>query len=113
MYEMNRNTRISVQTPVGVNDYFQNSEVEVSYGDVDLQTLLYQNDVARLSQDLSSTQLGNDKMESMAEYKLLDFNLKKSCFILFGNKSQRQVMEEGIPITTPWCQHGQCILGIS
>ena len=81
LYKMNQNTRICVQTPVGmteeqdtgegvgqgtlegalvsgvnidkgVNEYFKDSEYEVSYGPVPLQPILYQDDVARMSLDL-------------------------------------------------------------
>ena len=92
LYAMNKNTRISVQTPEekdtgegvgqgtlkgalvssvnldkGVNDYFHNSEYEVSYGSVPFQPILFQDDVARMSLDLESAQMGNDKMEAMEE----------------------------------------------
>jgi hypothetical protein len=110
LYEMNKNTKISVQTPVGltdecdtgegvgqgtlegaivsavnldsgVNDFFHDSEYEVNYGGVDLQPLLFQDDVARLSADLAAVQMGNNKMETLAETKLLNYNLEKSCLL--------------------------------
>ena len=123
LYAMNRNTRISVQTPVGVteehdtgegvgqgtlegaivsavnldtgvNEFFSDSEHEVCYGQLPLQPMLFQDDVARLSLDIESAQVGNDKMEAMAETKLLNYNLEKSCFILIGNKKTRTEMQE-------------------
>ena len=123
LYEMNKNTRISVHTPVGVtgeedtgeglgqgtlegaivsavnldngvNDFFGDSEYEVSYGDLHLQPVLYQDDVARLSLDIESTQMGNNRMETMAETKLLNFNMEKSCFIVFGSKKSRNTIKE-------------------
>ena len=33
-------------------------------------------------------------METMAETKLLNFNLEKSCFIVFGSKKSRKEMKE-------------------
>ena len=121
---MNKNTRISVQTPVGiteerdtregvgqgtlegsivsavnldkgVDDFFRDSEYEVSYGELSLQPLLYQDDVARLANDLESAQMGNNRMETMAETKLLDFNLEKSFFIL---KKSRQELEKQLAV---------------
>ena len=121
LYTMNKNTRISVQTPVGttderdtgegvgqgtlegalvsavnldsgVNEHFHDSEYEISYGQTTLQPILFQDDVARLSLDLESVQMGNNKMEAMAESKLLNYNLDKSCFIVMGNKKTRQVI---------------------
>ena len=120
---MNRNTRISVQTPVGitkehdtgegvgqgtlegalvdavnldkgVNDFFSNSEYEVSYGSVPLQPILFQDDVARIYLDLEAAQMGNDKMEALAETKLLNYNLDKSCFIVIGKVKARIEMQQ-------------------
>ena len=128
LYEMNKNTKICVKTPVGVtderdtgegvgqgtlegalvsavsldngvNDFFKESEYEVSYGDIELQPLLYQDDVARMALDIESAQIGNDKMEALAETKLLDYNLEKSCFIVIGSKKTRQVMEDNLDAT--------------
>lgn len=107
IYELNKNVRIQVQTAVGlteekdtgpsvaqgsvegalisavtpdngVKDFFADSDEEVSYGDLLLRPLIFQDDVARLSEDRQSAQSGNDKMETMIETKLLDFNLDKS-----------------------------------
>ena len=122
-FEMNKNTRICVQTPVGlteerdtgqgvgqgtlegalvsavnldngVRDFFQDSEYEVSYGEVEIKPLLYQDDVARMSLDIDSAQMGNDRMENMAETKLLNFNVEKSCYIVIGNKKTRKEMKD-------------------
>ena len=70
----------------GVNDFFRDSEYEVSYGELSLQPLLYQDDMARRANDLESARMGNNRMETMAETKLLDFNLKKSYFIIYGGQ---------------------------
>ena len=51
--------------------------------------MLYQDDVARISGSIKDAQAGNDKMESLAESKLLDYNLEKSCFILMGERKAR------------------------
>jgi hypothetical protein len=121
LFEMNSNTKISIQTPVGitdesdtgegvgqgtlegalvsavnldsgVNDFFCDSEYEVNYGEVVIQPLLYQDDVARLSMDLESVQMGNNKMEALADTKLLDYNLDKSCFVVIGKEKPRKVI---------------------
>ena len=66
----------------------------VNYGEVVLQPLLYQDDVARLSTDLESVQKGNNRMEALAETKLLDYNLDKSCFVVIGKKKLQQELQE-------------------
>ena len=120
---MNRQTKIRVKTPVGptdevdtgegvgqgtlegaivsainldngVHDYFSDSEDELNYGDVRIQPLLYQDDVLRLATNIVSAQKGNDKMETLAETKLLDYNMDKSCFILFGSNKDRKKIED-------------------
>ena len=63
---------------------FSGSQYEVSYAELVIQPLLYQNDVARLSTDLGSVQMGNTKMEAVAETQLLDYNLDKSCNVVIG-----------------------------
>ena len=122
---MNKKIRISVQTPVGitheentgegvgqgtlegaivsavnldtgVSEFFHNSEHEVGYGNVVINPLLYQDDVARLSLDLKSVQIGNDKMEAVAERKLLNYNLEKSCFTVIGSKKTRAKMQQEV-----------------
>ena len=125
IFKMNMSTKISVQTPVGlsgerdigesvgqgtvdgavisavnldngVTDFFRDSEDEVNYGGISLRPLLFQDDVARLSDNIRSAQIGNDRMESVAETKLLDFNTEKSCFLVFGSKKRRLELESGM-----------------
>ena len=72
----------------GVRDFFIDSEYEVSYGDLMLSPALFQDDVSRLCDDPVSVQMGNNKMEAMAETKLLDFNMDKSCLIVIGKKKK-------------------------
>ena len=127
LYYMNKNTKFCVQTPLGlteeanrgeglgqgtmegalvssvsldsgVKNQFENSEVEASYMTVRLQPLLFQDDVARIATNVTSAQAGNTRMEAVAESKLLDYNVEKSCFVVLGNKKaskkiQTQLME--------------------
>ena len=118
LFEMNKQTKIKVRTGVGtseehetgegvgqgsldgailsagsidytVNRFFSNSIYEMSYGGINLQPLLYQDDVFRLCQDPFSAQLGNELMDNVMETKLLDFNLDKSCYMVIGSKEAR------------------------
>jgi hypothetical protein len=119
LHEMIKDTRIKVRTPVGdtegrdvgedlgqgtiegdicsavnidngVVDFLKSSEYEVSYGDVRLHSALFQDDVSRLCDDPVSLQMGNDRMEAMAEIKLLDFDMDNSCFIVIVNRMVKQ-----------------------
>ena len=61
-----------------INEFFKNSNEEISYGEERMQPLLFQDDISRISTSLKSVQSGNDKMEAVMESKLLDFNHDKS-----------------------------------
>ena len=124
LYLLNENVRIRVNTPVGptqqldtgetlgqgsvegavasavnldngVRDFFENSENEVYYHGLKLGPLLFQDDIARLSTDLSSAQSGNERMRNVAESKLIDFNIAKSGFLILAKgKRRRELMKE-------------------
>ena len=75
--------------------FFDSSEHEVHYQDLPLAPLLFQDDIARLSLSVQSAQFGNDIMRSVAESKLLDFNIEKSGFVIFASKRRRpEVLNE-------------------
>ena len=122
---MNRNTRIKVRTAVGtsssadtgegvgqgtldgaivsacsidntVNTFFSKSSHEVSYGGVNLQPLLFQDDIFRMCEDIFSAQAGNELIDCVMETKLLDFNLDKSCFIIIGGKKAQEDIRESL-----------------
>ena len=130
LYMMNKDTKISVRTALGlsddrdtgegwgqgtiegaicsavnldngVKDFFADSEYEVSYGDVALSPTLFQDVVSRLCEDPVSLQMGNDRMEAMAETKLLDFNMDKSCIIVIGKKKIKKDMEAKLDLNPP------------
>ena len=95
IYHMNKNTKICVQTPVGmseeaevgetvgqgslegaiissasldngIHDFFVDSEEEAYYGPLRLQPVLYQDDIVRLASSLNSIQHGNERMVAAA-----------------------------------------------
>ena len=130
LYELNKDTRISVRTPVGdteqretgegwgqgtiegaicsavnldngVKDFFSTSEYEISYGDLALSPLLFQDDISRIAVSPFTAQMGNDKLEALAETKLLDFNMDKSCIIVIGNSKLRKKLEDDFESNPP------------
>ena len=130
IHEMNKDTRITVRTPVGdseareigeglgqgtiegalcsavnldkgVTDFFSDSEYEVSYGDIVLRPALFQDDVSRFCEDPISAQMGNDRMEALAETKLLDYNMDKTCYIVTGKEKERKKVEEDFNSNPP------------
>ena len=130
IFEMNRDVRIRFRTPVGesnvkevgktvaqgslegalvstnsvgngVNDFFKDSDKEVEYGTMKVLPLQYVDDIGRLTDSPESAQYGNDKLENLAEIKLLDYNLKKCSILIFGKRKAREELrmkfEEVIP----------------
>ena len=129
LYALNKNTKFSILTPVGVTEevergpgvgqgtgegalisslnldsgvreYFSSSDCEVSYGPVQLAPILFKDDVARLALNIRSAQQGNIRMETMAETKLLDYNLEKSTFMILGNKKSKEKIENELSGTS-------------
>ena len=116
---MNKDLRIKVRTPVGdskeeevgktvtqgslesaivstnsiskgVEDFFNDSEHKVWYGNIHLQPFQFLDDLGRFSYDPVQAQYGNVKIENLLETKLLDCNLSKTSIILLGNKKERE-----------------------
>ena len=117
IFEMNKKTVLKVKTGVGlftatelneniaqgsiggalistgnldytVNCQFKSSRYELSYSDIRLQPLIFQDDLSRLSSSVKDAQAGNILVEAVTEAKLLDLNLDKSCFIVIGRKNK-------------------------
>ena len=87
---------------MGVTDIFMDNTDELCYAGLYMKPIMYQDDVARLATSLSSVQSGNTRMESMAESKLLDFNLQKLGFISIGSHSARKAIDDELlerPVT--------------
>merc|ERR1712030_299472 len=70
----------------GVHDFFEGSSSEISYGNVRIEPLCFQDDVARVCNSVEAAQAGCDKMAAVTNLKQLEINVDKSSFILLGNK---------------------------
>ena len=107
IFELNRKTALKVKTGVGmsksaelgenitqgsiggalfstasldytVNNHFETSQHEISYSNIRLQPLIFQDDIARLTSSVVDAQAGNRMIEAVMESKLLDLNTDKS-----------------------------------
>ena len=123
LYELNKDTRITVRTPVGdsekretgenigqgsisgslvsssslssgVADFFSDSEQEVFYGLLKLLPQSFQDDLLRVCRDRLSAQQGNDRFQNLAETKLLSYNMDKTCIIFMGAKKAREDLQK-------------------
>ena len=85
----------SINLDGGINEHFEDDEDEIDYSGLKIKPCLFQDDVARIANNLKSVQKGNEKMESLAESKLLDYNFEKSTMILLGSrKFQNKIKSE-------------------
>ena len=125
IYMMNKDTQIRVRTAVGETDekdtgenigqgtlegavisaanidytmtrFFSESKEEVSYGGMNLQPLIFQDDISRMTTSVWPAQSGNNIVEAVMETKLLDFYLDKSCYIVMGSKANKTKIEEDL-----------------
>ena len=135
VFELNKDNRITVRTPAGdldkretgeniaqgsndgsllsssnlssgVNDFFLDSECEVFYGLLKLLPQSFVDDIIRLCQDQIPAQFGNDRLENLAETKLLSYNLDKTCIIFMGAKKAREKLMDDF-ISNPPCLYGK------
>ena len=86
----------------GIRDFFYDSCDEVVYAGLELGPLIFQDDVARLADSPASVQAANIRMEALSECKLLDYNLKKSAYMVVGKKAARDTIKDDLrcsPIT--------------
>ena len=80
----------------GLMEYFGDSDSEagMSYGDVRLQPLAFQDDIMNSSKDVLEAQVGNMKLASMFQDKGLEAHPDKTCFLVCGSKSFKHKIEE-------------------
>ena len=61
----------------------------MNYGPLNLLPQSFQDDLCRLCLDPVSSQFGLDRFQSLAEVKLLSYNLSKSGIVVMGAKKAR------------------------
>ena len=130
MFELNKDTRIKVKTPVGtsnpiltgenvaqgslegsiisssslakgVSDFFESSESELFYGSLKLLPMQLQDDLLRLCKNPMDAQLGYDRLEAMAEVKLLNYNIGKCKIVVMGKANARKKLTEEFIVNPP------------
>ena len=77
-----------------MEDFFLQSEHEVSYGPIVLLPFQFLDDLARFTFNPIDAQYGNNMLENLAEVKLLDYNLLKCSVVVLGTKKSRESLEE-------------------
>ena len=116
-YQMNRDSQIRVKTAGGISKiktigenvtqgsiggallsaanldktlstYFEGSDSEISYGDLRLSVLSFQDDALRMCTSVESLQKGNLFMENAMKRKQLTLGIEKCSVLLFDKKKQ-------------------------
>ena len=80
----------------GLQEYFSGSCDEMSYGQVRLQPVAYQDDVARASKSVVDTRIGAMKLATMLQDKGLEAHPDKTCYIVFGPKEFKEKVYEEV-----------------
>ena len=118
---MNEDTRISVKTSVGlsrsvkvknclgqgsmgaalvstlnignaVQETFKEPSTEI--GDLKLNSLVFQDDICKLSNKLQDSREGCEKIDDMLKRKLLSVNYDKSKYLVLGNSKFKNKIEQ-------------------
>ena len=82
----------SVNLDNDMEEFFAGSSSEVTYGEVRLQPLMFQDDVVRLAGDIASARAGNQRLEKLVKLKQLEMHPDKTGMIIFGN--QKNLVKE-------------------
>ena len=92
----------SLNLSQGVTDFFATSESEISYASLTIPSCEFQDDIFRACKDPASAQAGNDRLEALAETKLLDFHTSKSKIIVVGKTKAREKLKEEFEENPPY-----------
>ena len=76
--------------------YFGGSNYEVSYGNVRLRPITFQDDTSRLAATIEDAQKGNIIMESAMKRKQLKLNISKCSLIVFEKKKRIESIRKSI-----------------
>ena len=82
----------------GLMEYFGDvdNDAFISYGDVRLQPMAYQDDIMNSSKDVMGAQVGNMKLATMFQDKGLEAHKDKTCFIVVGSQSYKRKVEQDL-----------------
>ena len=80
----------------GLMEYFGDSEAEITYGNIRVQPLAYQDDILRGSKSVLEAQVGNIKLAAMLRNKGLEAHPDKTCYIVCGTKKYKQKVAQDL-----------------
>ena len=68
----------SLNLDMRIQEFFKQSTNEISYSDIKLGPLIFQDDLARMTSSVHDAQAGNDKVACVTNLKQLEVNIDKS-----------------------------------
>ena len=95
-----------------IDKFFANSAAELSYGNLKIQPIIFQDDIARLTTNVKDAQTGNIKLANCLETKLLNFNVEKCGYIVLGSKQAKKKIEKELA-NSPLTLNGKVVKSIS
>ena len=79
---------------LALESQFSGSTEEVGFGQVRCNPQAFQDDIARLAEDIPTTNYGNVKISKMLELKGLEYHPTKTTFLVIGTKKYQTKIEE-------------------
>ena len=79
---------------LGLDSHFAGSRDEAKYGSVRVRPQAFQDDILRVAQQTAGARAGAVKLSSMLRERLLRCHPTKTCYIVIGNKSYKQRVQE-------------------
>ena len=86
----------SLHLDCGVRQYFGTSRHQISYGNVRMNQLCYQDDCLSLSSSLQGAQDNSTRFQALMKDKQLEINLDKSILMIMAPKRNKKRIEEEI-----------------
>ena len=84
---------------MGMKKYLESSEDEMYYGDVRVESAIYQDDIAKPSQDVRTAQSGMTRLAAMLNERGLEAHRDKTSYLVCGSEAFKKKTEESLMLT--------------
>ena len=75
---------------MGIKKYLESSQDEFYYGDVRVESAIFQDDIAKPSQDVMTAQSGMTRLAAMLTERGLEAHKDKTAYIICGTQSHTE-----------------------
>ena len=84
---------------MGMKKYLESSEDEMYYGDVRVESAIYQDDIAKPSHDVRTAQSGMTRLAAMVNERGLEAHRDKTSYLVRGSEPFKKKSEESLMLT--------------